>query len=498
MLRKCQTHQEYLLFLATHLLDYFNPLTEFFLGFLHRLVLLDLSHLELVIRKLYSVTGAPAIEPCALFRSLILMTLNHETSIDKWCEQLRAFPVWAILSGFPPDTIPGASTFRDFISRLWLFEEIEFRKDKAKRLRKIRRKPKSKLKANEKLPPKRPGVVGRLAKRLLSDKMFRSLRPDSVFNNILKDIFVLPSSKLGLLGDSNHFAISGDGSVIPTGASPFGTKLCKCKSQGIFTCDCPRVFTDLHASWGWDSHNERWVYGHTLYEMTAANSFHNLPVFLMLPTAKRHDSVSGLVALFECVKLYQNFFSFSEFLGDSAHDAYPFYEVLERFDIEALIDLNPRSKNFNLPKFDVDKDGKPLCLLHRPMVYWGCCKSSHRVKWRCPAVVGKFDCKFKDSCSSSPYGKTVYTKCSDDLRLFTRTPRKTALWKHKYKRRSGSERSFKRKLYDYNIEHTRVRGRKNLAARYFFAAFCQHLDAWFAHSSLDLFALLDSWMPVLA
>ena len=493
MLRKCQSHQEYLLFLAAHLFNYLNPLNDFFLGFIHRMILLDLSNFQPIIKKLYSTNGAPAKDPSLLLRSLILMTLNHETSIDKWCERMHAFPVWAVLSGFQPSDIPGASTFRDFISRLWLYEEIEFRKDKAKRLRKKRRKPKSKLKANQKLPPKNPGVVGRLALRLVNGRMINFLRPDYVFNVILKDFFVVPSAKLGLLGDLKRFAISGDGSIIPTGASHFGRKLCNCKADGIYNCDCPRVFTDLHASWGWDSHNERWVYGHTLYEMTAANSFHNLPVFLMMPTAKRHDSVSGLVALFECLKLYQNVFSFSEFLGDSAHDAYPFYDVLERFDIEALIDLNSRSKNFNSPKFKVDQDGKPLCLLNRPMVNWGFCKSSHRVKWRCPAAVGKFDCPLKDSCSPSVYGRTVYTKCSDDLRLFTRTPRKTKLWKEKFKRRSGSERSLKRKLYDYNIEHTRVRSRKNLCARYFLAAFCQHLDAWAAHSSLNIIELLASW-----
>jgi hypothetical protein len=210
----------------------------------------------------------------------------------------------------------------------------------------------------------------------------------------------------------------------------------------------------------------------------------------MMPTAKRHDSVSGLVALFECLKLYQNVFSFSEFLGDSAHDAYPFYEVLEHFDLEALIDLNSRSKHFKLPPFKVDKDGKPICLLNRPMANWGYCKSSRRVKWRCPAVIGKFDCQLKDSCSSSPYGKP-FTKSTMIYDFYQDC--KTKLWKEKYKRRSGSERSFKRKLYDYDIEHTRVRSRKSICARYFLAAFCQHLDAWIAHSSLNILELLSSW-----
>jgi hypothetical protein len=177
---------EYLLFLANHLLDYLNPLTEFILGFIHRMVLLDLSNFEPVIKILYSVNGAPAKDPAMLFRSLILMTLNHETSIDKWCERMHAFPIRAILSGFTSADFPGASTFREFISSLWQFEEIEFRKDKAKRLRKKRRKPKTKLKANEKLPPKHPGIVERLAKRLLNGKTINFLRPESVFNVILK------------------------------------------------------------------------------------------------------------------------------------------------------------------------------------------------------------------------------------------------------------------------------------------------------------------------
>lgn len=220
---------------------------------------------------------------------------------------------------------------------------------------------------------------------------------------------MIPSANLDLLGPLDHFAISGNGSIIPAGAGHFGSKICDCKSKGISNCDCPRIFTDLHASWGWDSHNEKWVYGHTLYEITAANSFHNLPIFLMMPTAKRHDSISGLVALFESLKLYEHTFSFSEFLGDSAHDAYPFYEVLEHFDIEALIDLNPRSKNSSLSMTNFSPDGKPVCRLNRPMINWGYCKSSRRVKWRCPAVIGKFECRFKADYSSSDYGKTLYT-----------------------------------------------------------------------------------------
>lgn len=67
-----------------------------------------------------------------------------------------------------------------------------------------------------------------------------------------------------------------------------------------------------------------------------------------------------MVALFETLKLYRSSFLFKEFLADSAHDTYAFYDVLDHFDVEALIDLNSRSKNFSLPQFPVDPDGKPI------------------------------------------------------------------------------------------------------------------------------------------
>ena len=157
MLKPCRSHAAYIQFLQSNLPFYLEPLSGYILKFAHQMILLDLSNLEPIVQPFYCLdNGATARDPSLLFRSLILMTLHHETSIDKWCNTMRSFPIWAVLSGFSPYDIPGASTFRDFISRLWLVEEKEYRKDRAKRLRKKRRKPKNKLKANEKLPPKTP------------------------------------------------------------------------------------------------------------------------------------------------------------------------------------------------------------------------------------------------------------------------------------------------------------------------------------------------------
>jgi hypothetical protein len=60
--------------------------------------------------------GAPR-DPIAMLRSWLLMTLLKVTSPDAWVTRLRSESVLAMLAGFAPDDIPGASTHRDFLDR---------------------------------------------------------------------------------------------------------------------------------------------------------------------------------------------------------------------------------------------------------------------------------------------------------------------------------------------------------------------------------------------
>ena len=60
------------------------------------------------------------------------------------------------------------------------------------------------------------------------------------------------------------------------------------------------MYTGPTANWGWDSYHERWFYGHTLYAITAADSYNDLPLLLHLTQASRHDSGTFVVA---CVQL---------------------------------------------------------------------------------------------------------------------------------------------------------------------------------------------------
>jgi hypothetical protein len=98
-----------------------------------------------------------------------------------------------------------------------------------------------------------------------------------------------------------------------------------------------------------------YYYGYSLYVLTAASSVGELPMYIRLVQARHHDSVTGVVSLAEFKELYTNL-GISKFLADSAHDAYPFYELCEFLDIEPFIDLNSKGKgNFkDLPSVSVN------------------------------------------------------------------------------------------------------------------------------------------------
>ena len=90
--------------------------------------------------------------------------------------------------------------------------------------------------------------------------------------------------------------------------------------------------------------------------------------------------------------------------------------MLEQYDVSPIIDLNPRrSKQFTYKEMDINLDGVPVCPLGRKMIDWGVEKKHYRCKWRCPAVVGKWECP--NPCSDSSYGR-FHTSTKNNPRLF--------------------------------------------------------------------------------
>lgn len=427
--------------------------------------ILNLDPLKTLMLPLYSAIGRPSKNQPEIFRSLVVMVcLGYP--LDKWILKLAHNLVLQSACGFR-GKLPGVASYYDFINRL-------IKLDERPRCKPKKRKPRKKIGKNKKLPPKHPGIVKSLVKAILKGRRL-NYRPERLLQEIFAEIAVQPSIDLGLVQQT--ISISGDGTCIKTGASPYGIKACECKD---FRCDCPRRFSDPNANWGWDSHNERWFYGYTGYFISTYNKAEklDLPLYLRLVDAKRHDSVSAVVALSEFRDLYPSLIV-KNFISDSASDNYATYELLNKWNINALIALNSTNKgNFKYSEcLTLNENGVPICPGGYKMVYCGFCGNDRcRLKWRCPKACGK-SCENCIGCSHTPYGRTVYTKPEWDLRLFTRIPRGSPKWKSIFKERTAAERVNNRILHHYGIENSHVRGKKRISFFTTVAGVNIHLDA---------------------
>jgi len=433
-----------------------------------KLFILDLDPLKELIAPLYSATGRPSLNQPEIFRSLILMN-DLGFSLDKWLLKLSNNQVLQIACGFY-DKLPRVASYYDFISRIIKIDDKP--RLKAKKQKSNRNYGKGKM------PPKHPNIVQKLVEQILKGRRFNR-RPERLLQEIFARVCVQPSIDLGLV--PQKISVSGDGTCIHTGASQYGRRTCGCNN---FKCSCPRKFSDPNATWGWDSHNERYFYGYTGYFISTYNKAEkvDLPLYLRLVDAKRHDSVSAVVSLAEFRDLYP-YLALDTFISDSASDNYATYELLHKWNINAVIALNKTNKGNNLyPLGSLNDYGVPICPAGHKMVHWGInTRDRCRIKWRCPRALGK--CESSEACngcSPSAYGRVIYTKPEWDLRLFTRIPRGSICFKKKYKERTAAERVNNRILHHYGLESSKVRGKKRI---YFFATiagFNIHLDAQLA------------------
>jgi hypothetical protein len=170
--------------------------------------------------------------------------------------------------------------------------------------------------------------------------------------------------------------LAGDGSPYENGGSPYGKRICRCQEK---RCDCKRCFSDPEADWSWDNSHNVWFYGYTGYDITAAGSRHDLPpIYIDMGQASRHDSVMGLCCLDEIRRLYPEI-KFKRFLGDAAHNAYPYYKLLKFWRIKPFIDLNKR-RGSAIDGLEVDGLGIPVCKLGVRMVNWDYVRNRHSIK----------------------------------------------------------------------------------------------------------------------
>lgn len=443
----------------------------------------DLSTITSLLMDSYSNKGPEPRDPASMLRAYLCFLMTRpEIGLTAWVEEMHRVPLYAIISGFHPNDIPGVGTFYDFFRRLWNSEKKNSKPKKQKR----KKKAKKGTKKGEKAPTTTTGKIRRLAKWMTQESATTTNLPTDRLFEFFQTSILAVSAKLGLLGNMAKINVAGDGTPVVTAAYPRSKPSCECYAQGLAKCDHPRIYSQPDCNVGWDSSRERYFNGYNLYMLSASDSKHDLPLYPKLQPASRHDSVSLVIS---AVEFQQRFTlgKIDKILLDAAHDAQAIYEMLDKQGIEPIIDLNERTKKNRETGTDmkISPQGIPVCPQGLNMKTNGYDNVQDRQKWRCPLATGTSN-SCENPCSKAKFGRTYHTYPKCDLRLFPKTARGSEKWKLIYKRRTSIERSNKREKVDYKLESGRHRSTMMWYMRLYGIMICQHIDAWYAETHQTL------------
>jgi transposase len=236
-------------------------------------------------------------------------------------------------------------------------------------------------------------------------------------------------------------------------SSKFAKKTCSCSGK----CHCPRDYSDPDARWGAKS-KDYIFFGYKVHLIVDAKS--QLPLDVKVTPGGEGDSPQAKPLLKGATQRHPEIKIDSTSM-DSAYDAYENY----RFPIEdmgtiPIIALNPRGRVDAITEGSLylTNDGIYTCPAGLKVVYWGKDKKRGRLKFRCPAAVGRCQCLFRSTCSLSSYGRTFYLHPDRDYRLIGLIPRGTDLWQEKYNARTSVERAYSEEKGSHHLAKPRVRG----------------------------------------
>jgi hypothetical protein len=119
-------------------------------------------------------------------------------------------------------------------------------------------------------------------------------------------------------------------------------------------------------------------------------------------------------------------------------------------------------KDMQLPDI-CNAKGTPLCSCGLEMVYWG--RDGKYLKYRCPYVLGKAECKSRFRCTSSPYGYVLKLPIAEDVRRHPPIPRESKKWERLYKMRTAVERVNSRVKGLLGLGEITLRGIKKVTVR---------------------------------
>ena len=460
-----------------------------------KLLNLNLDPILDVISGYYSTTGRPALHQAQILRSLILFVLlfnrtKAKTSLTSWVRDVlpKSISLTVLIGCTSFDELPPLGSYYDFMNRFWLASRDIYSRNFLLPSGINRKKPEKILGPDGKLveDDERSRSTNDIVSDIMDGKP-ASNNPEAALQKIFFLLAVLPSMNLGLI-DTHNLTLSGDGTAVVSHSSPYGRHPASCPSSCNYRSNCARHYSDPDAGWGWDSDIEDWYFGHTLYMLCCRNNTLKieLPIMMKFTGARRHDSKNFLFTIDDFGR-HTYGLTPQNICLDSAHDNIPTYQLLERWDINALIDINSRSKSSDTTADDItfNKDGHPICRGGHEMCSWGNDPIKDAHKFRCPLKCGRIDsCSFAEECSPGNYGRTVYIKNHGDLRFLPRIPRDSEEYKKIYSERTACERINNRVLNDYCLQHLKIRGKDHFSFWTMLIGICIHLDAQFKAASL--------------
>lgn len=350
----CSTHDAYLSHLSSHLSAHADdrPFWEALGTYTEELnCLLDLSldPVRAALKALYCPSGqGDPLDPVTMLRSWLLMALCREGSPTVWARRLRREPVLAIITGYQPGHTPGATTHRDFLTRLAdgpyavrRCQDVPYSQQFAGRhRRRLADATKARREASDAAGMQQSAL---LAGMLLSP----SARPQNPYalQTRLEFLFVQlglnPTMAAALLPP--ELVVSGDGTVEVSAASKQGHRACDCPAGS--RCGCARDYLSKTAQFCWDQQHG-WRFGDRSYTISVHVHGHDIPLTTILPGGNESDFTLSLTALDRLLSLLEHQgvpLQLTTFLGDGHHDAMGIYRYLKAKGIVPIIPLGESS-----------------------------------------------------------------------------------------------------------------------------------------------------------
>ena len=277
-------HNEYRGFLRKKLREYYPDFSSISKD-TWRIYNLDLSAVDILMQDKYSVFGPIPRPPSCMLRSMLLALKFKITSVTTWVKSLQVTPMYAILSGFDPNDVPGVGTFYDFMDRLWDLPTNNYSPHIKPVPVKVN-KPKGKGKKADSVEKEH---VSDLIQRLSSMSFSLEEEAYQTLFTIFAVCFVSESIRRDVI-HPEAIRLAGDGTPVVTSQRLRSHRVCDCAKKGIHNCSCDRYFSQPDCDIGWDSSREKWYFGYDLYLLT--DTERDLPLFALLHPASKHDSLS--------------------------------------------------------------------------------------------------------------------------------------------------------------------------------------------------------------